>query len=73
MNKAFFKFVFLCCVSLLFASSIFGQGIKREIQWSDYPYPIPEEFKERLKFGHIIVPETRNSDNPRKLKIAFVN
>jgi len=52
-------------------SLIFAQGVKREIVWSDYPYPISEEYKEKLKFGHIIVPETRNSDNPRTLKIAF--
>ena len=50
---------------------LFSQGIEREIIWSDYPYPIEEEYKERIKFGHIIVPETRNSVNPRTLKIAF--
>lgn len=69
--KAIFRFIFLFCFLVIFTSPIYAQGIKREIDWSDYPYPIPKEFKERLKFGHIIVPETRNSDNPRKLKIAF--
>ena len=56
---------------LAFTFQIFSQGIKREIVWSDYPYPIPEEHKEQIEFGHIIVPETRNSNNPRTLKIAF--
>jgi len=50
---------------------LFSQGVKREIVWSDYPYPIAEEHKEKIRFGHIVVPETRNSSNPRTLKIAF--
>ena len=63
----------LAFVLLLFAIpfQLCAQGVKREIVWSDYPYPIAEEFKDKVKFGHIIVPETRNSDNPRTLKIAF--
>lgn len=64
----------LICVLLLFisyVSSVFSQGEKREIQWADYPYPTSDTFKEKLKFGYIIVPETRNSTNPRELKIAF--
>lgn len=72
MNKDFVYPLFLFCI--LFASQIFAQGTKREIEWSDYPYPISEEhekYRERVKFGHIIVPETRNSDNPRTLKITF--
>ncbi len=48
-----------------------AQGVKREIIWSDYPDPISESYAERLKFGHIIVPETRDSINNRQLKIAF--
>jgi len=71
MTKNSLKLIFLFCFSLIITSQFFAQGVKREIIWSDYPYPIPEEFKERIKFGHIIVPETRNSDNPRTLKIAF--
>lgn len=71
MYKTTLRFLCLFCFLILFTSPIYAQGVKREIEWSDYPYPIPEEFKERLKFGHIIVPETRNSENPRKLKIAF--
>lgn len=72
MNKTTFRFVFLFCISLVFTvHNNFAQGVKREIVWSDYPYPVSEETKENLKFGHIIVPETRNSNNPRTLKIAF--
>jgi len=71
MKNIRFKLIFLFCFSLIITSQFFAQGVKREIVWSDYPYPISEEYRERLKFGHIIVPETRNSDNPRTLKIAF--
>lgn len=71
MKNIRFKLIFFFCISFMVTSQIFAQGVKREIVWSDYPYPISEENKERLKFGHIIVPETRNSDNPRTLKIAF--
>lgn len=71
MYKTTLRFLCFFCFLILFTSPIYAQGVKREIEWSDYPYPIPEGLKERLKFGHIIVPETRNSDNPRKLKIAF--
>ena len=64
------KLAFLV-VFLAYTVHSFSQGIKREIVWSDYPYPILEEHKKQIKFGHIMVPETRNSDNPRMLKIAF--
>ena len=30
-----------------------------------------KNIKRGFRFGHIVVPETRNSDNPRTLKIAF--
>jgi pimeloyl-ACP methyl ester carboxylesterase len=56
---------------IILTLQLFSQGIKREIIWSEYPYPLAEEYKERVRFGHIVVPETRNSDNPRTLKIAF--
>ena len=71
MNNLNFKLVFLFCFPLIITSQLFAQGVKREIVWSDYPYSVPDELKDRIKFGHIIVPETRNSDNPRTLKIAF--
>ena len=71
MNKSIFKLVYVFCITAISTSQVFAQGVKREIVWSDYPYPVSEEYKERLKFGHIIVPETRNSNNPRTLKIAF--
>jgi pimeloyl-ACP methyl ester carboxylesterase len=56
---------------LAISFQLHSQGVKREIVWSDYPYPIAEEHKEKIRFGHIVVPETRNSSNPRTLKIAF--
>lgn len=71
MTKSIFKFLSYFIFFLLFTSTIYAQGKEREIIWSDYPYPISEESKERIQFGHIVVPETRNSENPRKLKIAF--
>jgi len=71
VNTTKFKLVFFSLFFLTVTSQIFSQGVKREIVWSDYPYPASEEHKEKIKFGHIIVPETRNSDNTRTLKIAF--
>ena len=71
MTTTKFKSVFFSLFFLILTSQVFAQGVEREIVWSDYPYPVAEEYKERIKFGHIIVPETRNSDNTRTLKIAF--
>jgi len=71
MNTTKFILVFFSFFFLIVTSQIFAQGVKREIVWSDYPYPASKEDKEKIKFGHIIVPETRDSINPRTLKIAF--
>jgi len=68
LNSIKLKLILLFLVGTF---QMISQGAKRDIVWSDYPYPIAEELKEKVKFGHIIVPETRNSDNPRTLKIAF--
>jgi pimeloyl-ACP methyl ester carboxylesterase len=42
-----------------------------QIEWADYPYSIGKAKKQQVRFGYPTVPETRNSENTRNLKIRF--
>lgn len=59
----------LLWVFMLLASlpcSIFGQ-----VKWKEYSVPMPDSLKNRVRFGFLTVPETRQDTSNRTLKIGF--
>ena len=59
----------LLWVFMLLASlpcSIFGQ-----VKWKEYSVPLPDSLKNRVRFGFLTVPETRQDTSNRTLKIGF--
>lgn len=42
-----------------------------QIEWKEYPHPIKDELKNKVRFGYLTVPETRSAENQKTLRIAF--
>jgi pimeloyl-ACP methyl ester carboxylesterase len=52
--------------NLLLTDYAFGQ-----IEWKEYPFPLEDSLKSKIRFGYLTVPETRDEENSRTLRIGF--
>jgi len=58
--------------SLLILSLIYPDlNALAQIQWQPYPLQLDAELNERVKFGYLAVPESRNSPDSREIHMAF--
>ena len=67
-GKTTLQILCLCLFFLFFLSPFL---LFAQVDWRDYPGPLNEIDRDRIQFGYLKVPETRDSLNNRTLKIAF--
>ena len=62
-----FLIIFKTAFLLLFISSF----THAQVEWADFPGELPEEHREKVKFGYLTVPENHQDANSREIQVAF--
>lgn len=67
MNFVRFACNLIWVILLLFT----GLQLRAQLEWADYPYDLSPEYQEKVRFGYLSVPESRDDPQGTRLKIGF--